>query len=870
MPQKSELDRIRKAEELIRIAQIEADLAKESQGGLLSELGAVAGGFGRGVATGAGAPVDLPNMLLGLGGVTQGEPVAGDFLRNSASRLTGITPPSPQTMLGRVGTRVAEEVGAGVGGALSLSYPIGKAGQGVKLLRKLGEMSLPKLMMLEAGAGVVPGAAAGVTREVIDSDVAELGAQLTATFGPGGLRSLINFARHKITSRLPPITEAQMKERAGRLLNETISAAGKEKLDKYLSTKDDLPQGFQPTLGQIVGEPTILRMEKGVLQRSGAIQQAIEQNTTNTELLKQHLAEQLSLPKNVSPERVQQAFAHRLDALNMELQTSMAQVNDDIQSLQQAAMLRDPQVEGKRLRARLLNERQNFRKKAQMIYAAVDPDGVLQIDTSSIGNKAEELISEAALLEDKANIPRVLHEISTKYVDKNTVGGIYRKTTTTSKQVPLNEITILRSRLLKEIAAERALGVQNNPKLRRLEIIFEETDNLVTQRATTPAVNPAETSALERLSTANAFYRQGMETFNQGVVADVLQRSPRRDFRMPDSEVARAFLRSNERLGAKERADAFRKVFKHGDEAEEAVYNTALHDIYRAASRESVDLRTGEITSTVNPKSLLDWLNKHDTALSQFPETKKRLRNVTETNAKMAAMRQQVFVSQDELRKNAANLFLDEHVDIAARRILNSPKSNQEIQDVLKIAEHNDDAKQGIRSAFYEAIMERIENSKAPTWGLFLDPGKFKEMLKGYKAELTTLYGTDGYARFEKMQKVAEWLVNPVPAQGLRPTEVRLVTGTVLAEAAQRAAMMSPLTPKGMLKRITFKGLRTFFSNLEQDDAQNLLAETLLNPEVSKTMMMRADEAQGPIALRRLRAHLSNIGGRSGRENRGH
>lgn len=268
-------------------------------------LEGAAGGFNRGLAALAGAPVDLATAALNIiPGVDIEEPFGGsESIRRGMGE--GFFPEPPDTLSGRLLGRTAEELGAAAlpaAGILSAARGLPRAaelgaGMGARLksafldpIRRTPGLAIAGETAATTGAGV----GAGISQEVAPGNkTAEMVAQIFGGLTPALLgnmpAALAAKAVNAATKRFSPEAAAREgREAVGKLLSDEITIEAERLLREAEVLRKEIP-GFNPSLGEATGSPALIATQRqiessaagvdleNVAARRAGSEQAVEQ-----------------------------------------------------------------------------------------------------------------------------------------------------------------------------------------------------------------------------------------------------------------------------------------------------------------------------------------------------------------------------------------------------------------------------------------------------------------------------------------------------------------------------------------------------------------------------------------------------------------
>jgi hypothetical protein len=461
--------------------------------------GNVGAGFGEGLASTLGAPVDIAAKILKLGAYGPHDvPSALDRPIGGSEWLKQNLLPNPDAYpADNAIERVARGTGAGVA---SMVLPFGAARTATALgatatspltrgLMEMGNGSLAGNAAVGAGAGL-GGEIAAENAPDQYKPLARFGGQLlgggaTALTGAGA-RAAYDAGGNLASRFTAPFTAAGRETLAAQRLANSASDLGavKSTLDEQAGAALLVPDS-QPTTAQLTGDQGLLGLERAQATRNPApfLARRADQNAAQVGTLEG------SAPAGAASSAVGDYVARLRDAED-------ANSLGIVQQAQQAAANKAAGLGGNLnrdeygaiLRDELASAKASAKTQESKLWQAIDPNNSLVIDASPTAQAAKTITS---------SMPQLAKPMSGDEAE------IFQAAQGLSPGVPFSEFTALRSRLLDEIRNERFQNGET-PALRRLQMLRGAMDNTIAGAGQAADVNAAAASARASTSPASS------------------------------------------------------------------------------------------------------------------------------------------------------------------------------------------------------------------------------------------------------------------------------------------------------------------------------------------------------------------------------
>ncbi|MCH8858893.1 MAG: hypothetical protein IID54_04850 [Proteobacteria bacterium] len=479
------------------------------------------------------------------------------------------------------------------------------------------------------------------------------------------------------------------------------------------------------------------------------------------------------------------------------------------------------------------------RAQERAFWKAIDPSGETTISTLPLRERVKELRARQRKADKPENVPdEIANVIEKQFDDAETV----------------EELLALRSRILEDGRAERALPAPNRRKIANLNSLQESI--LETLGATADAL-PGELGA--RARAAIEFSRDLNEKFLRGPIGRVLGFERAGGAKVPD-------IQTLEKL--------FQPGIK-GDVGVQALLRAASGNEGLVAATEQFIRgeyfrQTADMTGRINPAAAQRFVRKHDEALSRFPklkselsdvETAQRLANTVEASAKARQL------NILNVRRSRAALFLDQEPEKAIARVLGSRKPRAAMRELVKQTskDKTGQASQGLKTLFADEMFRRVELQTIDQTGeAFLSSSRLVKFIAGAKGPIAELYSVQDIKRLRIVVKALEVAERSLRAQVRGAADLPKIQnvliqslGRIIGARVGAKIGTTPLISAGIGGRIA----RAIATAMPERQINDILKQAMFDPEVMKTLLMQPTRQNAAIITRRLRGHLVNLGG---------
>ena len=811
-------------------------------------------GFNEGLANIVGLPVDAINAGLGAAGIpTSDFPIGGSRSIRAGIRAigSGTAEDFPATGVGeRFVQRMGEETGAAVlplAGALRLA----RGAQGIsrfsprvtEILRPLAETP-GRATSIELAQALSAGAGAQTAREISpESPGAEMLGQVAGGLTAGGIIGTGQRIVRGGKRLVEPFSPSGIQRRTARKLQESATRDPQRVVRDIEASQKIVGEaiGLQPTTAQAAGDPGLLAAERAVSRGTPEARGTLEDIVTQQRRgVRQTLEREAPIGR---PEAVSEALEQQLADFRLTTERAIRQADERVQqAISSAGGDVSPQETNAIVRRELITAEKIAEDEAQDLFRRVDPSGSVQGNTSRLKNSAKSIKESVRKAERPENVPDVV----------DTIGRL-------EDVEPLEELMALRSRITDDIRQEVAQIAPNRRKIARLEKVKEVVDETILS----DLIEPPGQDAAANFRAARQNFREFASRFRRGAPARVLR--PGRlgeQSVVPESATVGQFFRPGK--GASEAAQDFQRILGSNVAARQAVREAAVQDFANFAADSS---------GRLNVEKAKRWISRHREALNEFPDVKQQVDDIVGRGDAADLLREAGAKSIQRVERSAARFFLNTDPERAVRRILNSPDPAGGLKQLTVQLRGNKDALKGLKAAIFREGVGGAEigifdeEIAAP----FLSPNRLRRFFSQNRRTLeqSGLYSKEELARIDKIIRAAE-IVN-------RSVSLGVTGGSDTAQNIQGLKGLTGLTLPGLLSRfyslargvVSFRFVRAeigsrVINNLVQRTTKakvnSLMQQALVDPEVAKTLLTRITTQTEDAVIRRLRAHLANLG----------
>lgn len=700
--------------------------------------------------------LDLPGTMIAAALRTAGFDIEDDEFRlaRRAGAATGFTPPpgvAPEGMAGAVGEMLGLTLATGpamVAGAARLGTmalgPAGPASKGIEIIGRFGKqivesaLATPKTFFaFETAAATLAGMGGYVTAKMFpESPAAKAIGMIIGGLTPAGLAlgvratasaSLLNRARRAIVRVMEPVTPKGAAQRARLRLER--AGVDQESALRALDEADVLAEA-QLSPAQKIGEPGPLSLEKSIVQSTDALKDKaaarlavsyaavrrkldafgggvpLERARATMEELRQTFRSLLDTRMDIATRRADERVAELGPQVNRQAANEI--VKEELEAARIAAAGKDGQE--------------------SELYAAIPQE--LPGPLPFTRDKWLRILLARRKSDDPADIPAFITQALGKLGTRTSRGMnriTFLKGGLFSETQPIGEAIVLRGRLLRELAAERAKPGASGAKqklLNDLQTAIVDEDFAALQQALDPAARAVfegasrfapEFAALagkenlvarDAIDAARDFSRQVRTLFDQGPVGAILgtlaDRGPRT---LAGLTLERGLVRGGP-VG-RETADALEAAVRFG--GNQPRMQAAIEDFLKAEF-----LKRSVVSGKFIVSKAERFLAQFDEVLDRYPVLRGDLEGATESGAFRDLTMRRLKGISDALsnpKVSKAAIFLNASVDGELLAVARSQNPGAAMAKLVRQVgrDQTGDALKGLKTGFIDFLLKGAE-----------------------------------------------------------------------------------------------------------------------------------------------------------------
>lgn len=376
-----------------------------------------------------------------------------------------------------------------------------------------------------------------------------------------------------------------------------------------------------------------------------------------------------------------------------------------------------------------------------------------------------------------------------------------------------------------------------------------------------------DADAASRYRAAANATRERAGTFNNKIVGPVLQETGS-EYRMLENHVPERFLSSSEGVQA----------FLAGGGNAGTLRDALAADLRRSA--------TGP-DGTLNPTRFASWRIRRDQALRAFPELQGTLGNAATAQQAVdtvsAAARQQTL----EFQQGAARHFLNAEPTQAVQSALNGKNPVADLRELSRLTAADPEARAGLQRAIADHIARNyIGNTEAGTSGVAgMKSDAFQTFVRRSAPALRQVFSPE---QIKTMQDIAADLQrsnrsiasSKIPGQSntaqdfAAQSRLSVLGRSIMGDAAASvtgglAGYLISGPTAGAASMVVAPAVKRAVEQLRNaglEQTNRLLTEALLNPELARTLLVKASPNNRPFVAQRLTQHLGALSAAAGTE----
>ena len=862
-----------------------------------------AAGANRGVLNTLGFPVDVVNLLLGMGetGVRKilnevgfdipdtmadsklmsSEPFLGSKSLNEMFNNIGINTEYDKT---RASTaiigRIAEEVG------MTLPIGIGLASRSQKPMTYFSK---------EMGVATSAGFGAAQAQQMFPENIgAEITGQFIGGFTPISLVKTVNLVGNKTGAKeafnLLYNPRKREKEIAGNILYQKLGKEGTAELVEEIKKGEFTLFGetvdstkFPRLLNEITNEPALVNLLKQ-LEKSD-VGMSLVNNIEASKLVRLLELENnfLKVAKegNFNITNVVDGVDTQVNIINKYMQSRIALAEntaaDKIQALggnvnfEEASAL---------LRREIDDALSDVYKMEKEMWSKIDGT----VDGTIIENGAAAILNNQFKTIDPKNIPKVIKDIvgEKALVDAGLIeAGTETQTFTTrfggkrqteTREVPVapkegilgetesvEEILNLRNRVYDEIRLENAKASPSKEKLQSLDEMLGVIDSAFMDMGTTANIN--------ELTNAISYSDKIKSNFFESEIGSILGYNNKGKLKViPQETYNKLVSKGNATDGVATKN--VNKVLQQNSEG--------IQEGLKAEFAQLADLETGAISVG----ALNKFLQNKKQVLNEFPELKTQFEDVNEA---LKIVENQKAKGQNIDRLTTEKYVLETMANSSGQSlsskaivngIFNSKNPNREIGKLKNVAlkDESGAALKGLQNEVADFLMDNIKTKKVVIDGqatFVPDTKKLDAFINKNKDALIEIYGDAGFKNIEEFQRVATEIDGALTSGGMEQLQVLANRNVFIASVGRiLGTKVAALTggPALVFAGIGGNVANKLVANRSGKEIRALLANAFVDPEFARTLLLPYVDANKDVVSKSINSYLVNAFGVGTRE----
>lgn len=390
------------------------------------------------------------------------------------------------------------------------------------------------------------------------------------------------------------------------------------------------------------------------------------------------------------------------------------------------------------------------------------------------------------------------------------------------------DLITLRSRMLDDIAAERA---QRAPNYRKIAILNDLQGSVLNDLRTNPAVAKTVDKAL-------AATRDFHQRFNQGPVARIMSYDPLRNrVTPPEATLDPIFSQT----GGKQTA-IVQQLLKASTDVK-----PQIEDFLRAGFAERATGPNG----LVKPDAAQRFINKNAAVLDMFPDLKGQLSNASKAQA-IADEALSSATSRNPLDKNisVAALYLNAPVGEEISRVMRQTDPQKTMGELIQKTKEDTSGQaiNGLKAQFSSWLLDQSKLGQVDANGAHITSGKTLErLIKDHQPVINQLYTKDEQRRLQLIANTAKRIetatgslpdVGGVSVDG--PSKVlKFVIGVY---GAREGAKLGGHISGASLKTASAgsKAMTDMLTNILTDKSKDLLVQSITDPKLMRHLLTRS------------------------------
>lgn len=417
----------------------------------------------------------------------------------------------------------------------------------------------------------------------------------------------------------------------------------------------------------------------------------------------------------------------------------------------------------------------------------------------------------------------------------------------------------LRSQLLEK---KRSFASGDTPNSSMAHITGQMAESVLD--ALMQAAKTSETGAVNalRITEARDYSRTLNDIFTRGVVGRVLGFEKTGGEKIQPVQTLRKLMTSKE-LGGEGAEQITSMASRLG---------ITTGDLELATRRGLQNLFLESATNpdgSVNLKAMQRFQKVHEPALKRFPDLQKELGNASDAQDFAETMVKSEKRLLGQIEKSRAGLFLgfDDPVTALKHAMADEKRFDSNIKSLVRMAEKDDTglAKRGLQSAFIDVVQQGFAGGKTDVAGeAILSAKRANDFLKrnrnamnkildhGQRSRLIRVVHDLNREQRAGLRSISQNEVFQTERLNLLSESVGRIVGARLGAKFSSTPLIGAMVGSKIVRRIMEK------VTIAQID--DLLVESVLDPDVLQTLLMKVTPKTEPVVGARLRGHLARLG----------
>lgn len=827
----------------------------------------------RGIANLFGLPVDLVSAgLRKIGVPIPDAPIGGSQSIEAGFRKMGIPSPKENEAADDPSEVFFREIGAGAAslipfvGAARMAQQAGRSGKVAQTLREAAETigRRPVASSTIEGASIAGagGGAAGGRAVSGDSEAAPAMEALGAIAGglsPAAALALPSAGKLGLRAgraAIDPFTREGSKIRAAKRV-QGLTSDPSQAAENIATQADELPDAARQIPPAIrTGEKRLIGLQRRLADEDPSLERSLGRRTQAARESATDLGE-------TRPEAGREFISQRRQQAMNRLQQAAARAQGRAEDRISKIRSDTPQADSSRIvREEIEKALGAARAEENRLWSAVPQD--VNRRTAQTRQTLKSIKDQMGKLSDPEDFPAFLREGQGKIKGTESV----------------KELQDFRSRVLREIRAERAKDAPNRTKIANLERVQEA---LLTDLGANPENIKKGGQALRD---ALDFSRTLNQRFTQGPIGRILGYERRGGPSVSGSEVlGRTVGRGGETGG--EELDAIRRAVEGEDgEAAAQALNRVIRQVTEGGepARQAISqfVRRNFTAQAINPDGTISpgaarrFMERNREVLRRMPELRQELDTAIQAGEQSTRAGQRLDRMTRQLSNKARSrmaLYLDASPDRAMKRVLESSDPRKSARSLVNSAKKDESglAVKGLKDEFVQHLFREAETGSVNEAGEKMVSGRrLRRLLNNPQVKKSASEFLNESER-KRLNQIAGTLSRLEAGEGQVPSVNRAmedlasnileIPGRVFG-AQTGSRLSSGSGPGGSLQtaQIFSSKVKDLLRSTFQDKAREILTDAVQDPELMRDLLTRpTSRAKARQVEQRLNAWLGTV-----------